>query len=296
MLHKLITVLCFLACPLWAENVTINTYRGPTEVTKNPDKIVVFDVSALDSLNALGIDIDGVISPVFVDYVDETIKDVPHVGNLFEPDFEAVAALAPDLIIAGGRSHKVVPELAKIAPTIDMTVWEENVKQGKDRLTAYGEIFGKEAKAAELIAAFDAAVAAAKTALQDKGDALIVMTVGPKVSVYGAAGRFGWLHRVTGLPEAIEGVDKSAHGEAVSFEFIRDADPDILIVIDRLAAIGRDGARAQTTLDNALIRQTKAWKNGKVVFLESAPLYVAGGGIQSMTRTIEAITNAVVDD
>lgn len=296
MLRSFITVLFFLAAPAWAENVTINTFRGPVDVAKNPDTVVVFDVSALDSLDALGVEIDGVVSPVFVDYVDDTIKDVPHVGNLFEPDFEAVAALAPDLIIAGGRSHKVVPQLAKIAPTIDMTVWEENVEQGKDRLTAFGRIFDKQEKAAELIAEFDRKAAAAKAALQGKGDALIVMTVGPKVSAYGAAGRFGWLHRLLGLPEAVEGVDKSAHGEAVSFEFIREADPDILLVIDRLAAIGRDGARARTTLDNALIHDTKAWKSGKVVFLDSAPLYVAGGGIQSMTRMIDAITRAVLDE
>lgn len=296
MLYRLLAAFCLLAGPIWAETVTINTYRGPAEVAKNPDKVIVFDVSALDSLDALGIEIDGAVSPVFVDYVNDTVRDTIPVGTLFEPDFEAVAALAPDLIIAGGRSHKVVPKLAKIAPTIDMTVWQDTIEQGKDRLISYGKIFGKEAEAAALIADFDKKVAAAKTALKDKGTALIIMTVGPKVSAYGAAGRFGWLHRVSGLPEAVEGVDQSAHGEAISFEFIREADPDILIVIDRLAAIGRDGARAETTLDNALVRDTKAWKNGKVIFLESAPLYIAGGGIQSMTRMIETLTSSLAEE
>lgn len=296
MLYRLLAVFCLLASPMWAETVTINTFRGSAEVAKNPDKVVVFDISALDSLDALGVEIDGVVSPVFVDYVDDTTEGAVPVGNLFEPDFEAVAALAPDLIIAGGRSHKVVPKLARIAPTIDMTVWQDTVEQGKDRLLSYGKIFGKEAKAEALIAEFDKKAAAAKASLQGKGTALIIMTVGPKVSAYGAAGRFGWLHQITGLPEAVEGVDQSAHGEAVSFEFIREADPDILIVIDRLAAIGRDGARAEATLDNALVHDTKAWKNGKVIFLESAPLYIAGGGIQSMTRMIETITGSLADE
>ncbi len=90
-------------------------------------------------------------------------------------------------------------------------------------------------------------------------------------------------------------MEQATHGEAISFEFIRDANPDILIVVDRLAAIGRDGERAQTTLDNALVHETTAWKTGKVIYLNSAPLYIASGGIQSMTMTLDEITTAFLD-
>ena len=276
-----------MVAPAWADAVTIETYAGPVEVDRMPEKIAVFDIAALDTLDALGLKVDGVVAPLFVNYVTDATTGAANVGSLFEPDFESVAALAPDLIIAGGRSSKVAPELAKIAPTLDMTIWDDTVGEGLSRLETYGKIFGKEAEAAALRDAFTAKLDAAKGSVAGKGGALIVMTNGPKVSAYGASGRFGWLHTALELPEAVVDVEQATHGEAISFEFIKDADPDILIVVDRLAAIGQDGDNARTTLDNALVHETKAWKNGNVVFVESAPLYVATGGIQSMSLILD---------
>ncbi|CUH69752.1 putative ABC transporter solute-binding protein YclQ precursor [Thalassovita autumnalis] len=292
MLKKLALSLALMAGPALAETVTVDTYRGATDVKVAPQTIAVFDVAAIDTLSALGISPDGAVSPIFVSYLDDAVAGAEKVGSLFEPDFEAIAAMGPDLIVAGGRSSKVAPDLAKIAPTIDMTIWEDTVGQGLDRLDAFGKIFGKEAEAAALKADFEAKLTEAKAAVNGKGKALIVMTNGPKISAYGAGGRFGWLHAELELPEAVDEVEKSTHGEAISFEFIRDANPDILIVVDRLAAIGRDGESAQATLDNALVQETNAWKNGKVIYLNSAPLYIAGGGIQSMTLILDQFVTA----
>lgn len=292
MLKKLALSLALMAGPALAETVTVDTYRGATDVKVAPKTIAVFDVAAIDTLSALGISPNGAVSPIFVSYLDDAVAGAEKVGSLFEPDFEAIAAMGPDLIVAGGRSSKVAPDLAKIAPTIDMTIWEDTVGQGLDRLDAFGKIFGKEAEAAALKADFEAKLAEAKAAVNGKGKALIVMTNGPKISAYGAGGRFGWLHAELELPEAVDEVEKSTHGEAISFEFIRDANPDILIVVDRLAAIGRDGESAQATLDNALVQETNAWKNDKVIYLNSAPLYIAGGGIQSMTLILDQFVTA----
>jgi len=279
--------------PVLADTVSVDTYVGVTEAPMNPAKIVVFDVAAIDSLDALGVKPAGAMANVYVDYLDAAVEGAEPVGSLFEPDFEAVAAMAPDLIIAGGRSSRVAPDLAKIAPTVDMTIWEDTVGQGLARLDAYGKIFGKEAEAAALTEAFNAKLTSTKAAVADQGKALIVMTNGPKVSAYGAAGRFGWLHSALDLPEAVEDVEQATHGEAVSFEFIRDANPDILIVIDRQAAIGQEGDAASATLDNALVHETNAWKNENVIYLDSSRVYIAGGGIQSMMHLLDQIETAV---
>lgn len=295
MLRSTLFACAIAASPAFAETITVDTYTGPAEVIVNPARIAVFDIGALDTLDALGVDVSGVVAPLFVDYVADTADGAESVGSLFEPDFEAIAAGGYDLLIAGGRSSRVVPDLAKIAPTIDMTVWEDTVGQGLERLEAYGEIFGKQEEATALRAEFDTALADAKAAVADQGNALIVMTNGPTVSAYGASGRFGWLHTALELPEAVEEVEQATHGEAISFEFIRDANPDILIVVDRAAAIGQDAEAAAATLDNALVRETSAWQSGKVMYLNSAPLYVAGGGIQSMIGTLKEVTAALSD-
>jgi iron complex transport system substrate-binding protein len=289
MLRSILVAASLLATPALAETVTIDTYKGTVEVPKAPATIAVYDVSALDTLDALGVKANGALSPHYVSYLDEAAEGTTPIGSFFEPDFEALSALNADLVIAGGRSSSHVEAFSKIAPTIDMTIWEDTVKQCLDRLAAYGKIFGKEEKADKLADAFNAKLEKTKALLHGKGKALILMTNGPKVSAYGANGRFGWLHTNLDLDEAAADVEQSTHGEAASFEFIKDTNPDILIVIDRLAAIGQDGESAKKTLDNPLVHDTNAWKNGQVVYLSSAPLYIAGGGIQSMNIILDDI-------
>lgn len=289
MLKTLAFAAVLAATPALADTVTIDTYVGPAEVPLNPVRVAVFDIAALDTLDALGVVPAGTVDNVYVPYLAQARAGAVPVGTLFEPDFEAVAALAPDLIVAGGRSSKVAPDLAKIAPTVDMTIWEDTVGQGFARLEAFGVIFGKETEAATLAEALNAKLEATKAAVAGQGRALIVMTNGPKVSAYGAGGRFAWLHTALDLPEAAEGVDQATHGEAISFEFIRNANPDILIVVDRQSAIGGEGEPAAATLDNALVHETAAWQNGRVIYLDSAPFYIAGGGVQSMTHTLDQI-------
>ncbi len=276
-----------------AEDVAISTATGEVSVPEAPKTVAVFDVAAIDTLAALDVPIAGVPSPHYVPYLDGAVAEAEVVGTLFEPDFEALVNMNPDLIVIGGRSSEQGEALEKIAPVVDMTVWGDNhIEQSLERLDAYGKLMGREDKAAEITDEFNAKLDLARAAVEGRGDALIVLTNGPKVSAYGAGSRFGWIHSALGLPEAVEAVDVQTHGEAISFEFIAEADPDWLIVVDRGAAIGAEGESARQTLDNALVTCTRAWQNDQVIFLTASNLYIAGGGIQSMTITMDEIINA----
>lgn len=291
MLKTLITFAA-LACSTaaFADPVEIRTYRGTQQVEALPEKLAVFDVAALDTLAALGVKPAGVIGNLYVDYLDEVAQGAEVVGSLFEPDFESIHALAPDLILAGGRSSTQTEVLAEFAPTLDMTIYGDDlVGLALQRLEDYGRLFGKEAEATVLLENFQAKLEQTKSLARGKGTALIVMTNGPKISAFGANGRFGWLHTTLEVRQAAADLGLNAHGEAVSAEFIRDANPDYLFVVDRLSAIGQGGEDAKATLDNDLVRQTTAWQNGQVVYLDAASLYIAGGGIQSMNRVLDQL-------
>lgn len=281
----------FAATAALAE-VTIATASGPVTLPENPSNIAVLDVAAIDTLGALGIDIAGVPNRLYVPYLDDTAASARIVGTLFEPDFETLAVMAPDLIVAGGRSSVQAAALARIAPTIDMTITAQGgMAQARARIDAYGALFGRQEAAARLGQDLDNSIAAAQEAVRGKGNALILLTNGNKVSAYGAGSRFGWLHDVLDLPEAARDLEAKVHGQAVSFEFIAQVDPDWLLVVDRGAAIGQSGS-AQATLDNPLVARTSAARNGRIVYLDAAPLYVAGGGARSILRTLGEITAA----
>src|SRR5699024_7774833 len=109
-----ILVLGVIACDMTnSENVSNNGDRatitithelGETTVQKNPEKIVVFDFGALDTLDKLGIDVVGVPKGNIPTYLKKyEAKEYENVGSLKEPDFEKIAQIDPDLIIISGR-------------------------------------------------------------------------------------------------------------------------------------------------------------------------------------------------
>jgi len=298
-LAPLAAAIC-LCLPAFADTVTVETAAGPADAPLRPETLVVMDMAALDTLDALDVPVAGVPRPHYLSYLDDIAEPAQPVGTLFEPDFEALAIMAPDLIVAGGRSARQVGPLSRVAPTIDMTIWgQDMLREAKARLTAYGTIFGKEDRAAEIAADMDARIAAAREAVAGKGDALILLTNGGKVSAYGNDSRFGWLHTALDLPEAYPDLTDETHGVAVSFEFIAEVDPDWLLVIDRgsaIGAIGATGEAAAATLDNPLVAGTTAARKGHIVYLDSGPLYIAGGGVQSMMETLDEVIAAFTDN
>jgi len=284
-----------LLSPALAADITIDTAQGPATAPAMPQKVAVLDLGALDSMAALGVVPAAVPDKLYLDHLQSLAGTATPVGTLQEPNLEALAAVGPDLIIVANRTAAKKNDVAQVAPAIDMTVDGANlIADAKARLSAFGTLFGKEDEAKALTEALDARLAAVADAGRGKGTALVVLTNGPKMSAYGKGSRFGWIHDVTGLPPAVDSIDPTAnHGDAISHEFIAMADPDWLFVLDRGAAIGADQPSAQATLDNKLVQDTKAWKNGHVVYLPADNVYLAPGGYTALSETLDALTAAL---
>lgn len=268
--------------------------QGRTAVPLNPGRVIVFDLSTLDNLAALGVEaVIGVPQVTFPAKLSQfSDKRYAPVGSLFEPDYEAVNALKPDLIIVGGRSSAKYAQLAAIAPTIDVpTTPDQPIEGAISNVEQLGMIFGKEERARQLATGLRDAVQQLKVKTASRGKGLIVMVAGGKLGAYGPGSRFGVIHSGFGVPVAVEGLSTSLHGEAVGFEFILKTNPDWLFVIDRDAAIGRTGA-ARQVLDNPLVRSTRAWRSGQVVYLDPVNWYLIGDGIQALTQMTAQISAA----
>lgn len=286
-----VAALCMSVVQVAAAQIV--TAQGTVDIQGTPARIAVFDIAAVDTIDSLGVKIAGLPENLYVAEFSSLKQGAEVVGTIFEPDLEALSALAPDLIVVGGRSSPQLEATQRIAPTIDMTMdGDDLVGQARDRLLAYGELLGKRAEADAVRGKFDASLEAARKAVAGKGKALILMTSGPKITAYGKGSRFGWVHKALDLPASVEDVEAATHGEAISFEFVRQANPDWLIVLDRAAAIGSGEQNAKATLDNELVAQTTAWKKGQVIYVPAADFYIAAGGIQSTMRVLDTLTRA----
>jgi iron complex transport system substrate-binding protein len=281
-----------------AQEITVTHARGETAVPQNPVKVLVFDLASLDTLDALGVEVAGVPSGRLPDYLERYGSgDHIKVGTLFEPDYEAVNAAEPDLIIVGGRSAAKYDDLAKFAPTIDLTVDRGNyLASVRSNAETLGRIFGKEEAVAEKLASFESSVEALRALAGDAGNGLVILTTGGRMSAHGPGSRFDLIYSDFGISPAVEGLDTGNHGQAISFEFILETNPDWLFVVDRDAAIGREGQAAKELLDNEIVGKSTAWQQDQVVYLDPVAWYLVGGGLTALQKSVDQIATAFQAD
>ncbi|WP_273723979.1 siderophore ABC transporter substrate-binding protein [Bartonella sp. AU18XJBT] len=276
-------------------NVTINHVSGTTSVPASPQKVVVFDIASLDNMNRLGIKaVVGIPEgkkPSYLQQFDDAKYE--KIGTLFEPDYEKIATLQPDLIIISSRTQAKYNDLSKIAPTIDLTVGNENSLADIERnVSILGKIFGKEKKAAEEIAKLNEILAEVRKNTKGKGKGLVLMTSGGKISALGPKSRFDIFHSAFGIAPATDKLTVQKHGQLISPEFILETNPDWLLVIDRDAAIGREGQSAAQLLNNELVHRTTASKQNQIIYLDSWSWYRASGGLTGLFETAKQINEA----
>ena len=304
--------------------VTIKHAQGETTIKEAPRRVVVLDYGVLDSMNALGLaDLvvgvpksGGNLPESLSQFQDDKYKDM---GGLKEPKEEAIAEAGPDLVIVAGRTAKSYGTFSQKFTTIDMSVKPQgasgsaaatpeqggeggNGDKGKknepsasmteiltSHATILGSIFGKTSEAEVKVKEFTDAAAEVAALAKNTGKGLCLMTTGGKVSAFGKGSRFDVLFDEFGVSEAVENVDEATHGEAVSFEFIGQANPDVLFVLDRDATIGQEGSSAKEILDNELVTATNAWKNNKVHYLNGPDWYLLGAGFGVSPRMAKEI-------
>lgn len=276
------------------DELTITHAQGETVVKKNPQNIVSFDVASIQTIEYLGGTLAGV-PDISQDGAYESDAEI--VGSLFEPDYEAVHALAPELIIVGGRSAAVYPELSDIAPTIDITFQEDMLESFNQITGALGAILEKQDEADAAVADIADRIEGLKAETADAGTGLVVMVSGGSVTALspGAAraGRGALIYNILGFEPPIEDLEAATHGDPISFEFLLEHDPDWLFVIDRDNATGGDGQPAEEVLDNDIVHETTAYQNDQIVYLDPFDWYIiTGAGIPSFNRMLDELDTA----
>ncbi|WP_330949366.1 siderophore ABC transporter substrate-binding protein [Virgibacillus sp. MG-45] len=279
-----------------AETITVEHELDTTEVTKNPEKVVVFDFGILDTMDKLGIKVAGVPQAgVIPSYLEKfASEDYGNVGSLKEPDFEKIAEINPDLIIISSRQSAVYDQLKELAPTIYLGVDPTKYMDSfKENMQVVADIFDKQSEIDNELKAIDQSIAGLQEKTKDMDEkALIVLANDDKISAYGPNSRFGLIHDVFGVPAEDDKIEASTHGMNVSFEYVLEKDPAILYVVDRGAAVGGESS-AKQLVENTLVKQTNAYKNDRIKYLDPEFWYLSGGGLVSVKEMIKEVEESL---
>lgn len=277
------------------QEISIVHELGEVKIKKNPENIVVFDYGSLDTLDALGIDIVGLPKksvPSYLDkYKDDKYEDL---GTLFEPNFDKIFEIEPDLIIISGRQAELYEEFSKIAPTLYVTVDGSNYMNSfKENISTLKEIFTIDDLADQKLAEIDGKIEALNEKVKENNkNGLFLMTNDGNMSVYGEGSRFGILYNEFGIKPADENIEVSNHGQKVNFEYLKEIDPDYLYVMDRAVIAGGE-TYAKDMLENDIVKGTKAYKDGNIIYLTSEVWYVAAGGLNATSIMVDDVLNSL---
>lgn len=302
LLNSLLIGASLLAAP------TINAFElqhsdGVLVLERPPKKVVSYDLGQLDTLTALGIEAVAVPKSTYK-HALERYNGSPTVGTLFEPDYEALKKIQPDLIIAGRRSVDAIPALSKIAPTIRFAEDPSHfIRTVKDATNHLAIAWGKEAEAEQILQKLDQNIEQLHEINRGKTGAFFFI-INDRVMTHAPGDRFGYIEELTGLkpvlsartaeelnqvrpqpdtPEAKERARKAAE----EITTIVNANPDWLIVLDRGAINDGEETAANTLSNHVELSKLDAIKAGRVFYVEPNPWYVVTGGVSNLTTITE---------
>lgn len=260
--------------------------NNKVEVPFKPKRVAVIEFSALDIIDQLGegSSVVGVVKKVPVKHLVKYINDdkIVNLGSPKEIDMEALVEQEPDLIVIGSRMAKKFAEFSKIAPTILVKVdaTKGYMASFKENVLGLAAIFGKTKDADKILADFDARLAAIQKVAQGK-TALVTIVSKNAINTLGPNSRGSIISNEMGFDNMAKEVD-SSHGNQVSVEYLVEKNPDYLFVLDRDTAINAVGSKlAKEVIENDLIKESKAYQNGTIIYLTPDVWYLAEGGIKS---------------
>lgn len=146
-----------------AADITVENAAGKQVVPQNPQRVIVLDFGAADTLRALGVQDkivgfpqSGKIPNYLSEFADKKYKNV---GDLKEQSLEQINELNPDLIIASKRQEKMIDKFKEIAPVFNVENDYNNYYPSfQQNVTALGQIFGKENVAKEKLSALESKI------------------------------------------------------------------------------------------------------------------------------------------
>lgn len=318
--------LALLPAASWAQSadagLLVRHSQGETRLAATPRRVAVFDLAALDGLQALGVEVAAVPKARFPAHLQAYEADrYAKVGTLFEPDEAALRSLKPDLIIVGSRSASKYGAMSAIAPTIDLsTSTDAFLASVTANLQTLGRLFNRQAEAAAKVEELSAAASALQARAGKAGKGLLLFAAGQGLSAQAAKTRFGVIYELIGITPAVVAADLSAprarsaaqqaapaagspEAAAAEAESRRAAaqrdeqltallgrvQPDWLFVLDRNAATGGEATAAGLLAKQAGVQKTPAWERQRVVYLDAPGWYLVGGGYGVLRNTIDQV-------
>ncbi|OCG54737.1 hypothetical protein A9G36_07860 [Gilliamella sp. Choc6-1] len=300
LLSSIVSIILGLAGCQSTTTMSVTANNQTVQVPKSPEKVVVMNYGALDTLDALGKGSIVVATPLSVipSYLQQFNKtSITDTGNMKDPNIDAIRQVKPDLIIIDGRQASKTEDLSKIAPVINLSVNAQNyVESTKNHIQVLAKITETESKVDNIIQALDKKIQSAQALAQASAKkAIVAIHNNGKMILINSSSSAALIHDVLDVKRAVPLTVMPANNLIgkpkpifIDDNYIKSVKPDIIFVVDRSKAIGNQGMNEHFFSQQALDKSKT-----HVVYLTPDLWYLSGGGAESINRQIDEIINAL---
>ena len=279
-----------LACALIGASLVVLTISagadeiqhamGTTDVPETPQRIVVLTNEGTEALLALGLTPVGAAQSwtgdPWYDHIADAMGDAVNLGTESGINLELVAALEPDLILGNKQRHEeVYPQLSAIAPTV---LSERLRGDWRVNFDLYAEALGVQAQGEQVLAEYDARIAALREGLGDslQEEVSVIRFLPSQIRIYQLDSFSGVVLGDLGFarPEN-QNVDEFAL--RVGRESIPDMDGDRIFYFTYDTGDGEGVAQQDGALNDPLWQSLSAVQAGRVDAVDDVIWNTAGG-------------------
>lgn len=291
-LVRLILFLLLAVMSFGAEVKYIKHSKGITKITGVPKRVVVFDHGLLDIADSMDVNVVGIVRQMIPNHLKKyNNKKYKGMGSFFEPNFESIFLVKPDLILISGRQSKAYKDLSQIAPTVYFDGYgADYFKDYKQSVRIMGEIFNKKEFAEMEIKDIEKSLKFFKDKTKDKS-ATVVLTNGNALSVYGEGSRLSHIYKDFGFTQIDKGITDSMHGNRVSFEYLHEKNPDYIFVL--IKNVNENKSDGKKIFNNDIVKGLRAYKNNKIIYLNFGNWYLSLAGITTTKLMIKEIEDSL---
>ena len=287
-MKRALTVLFMISCALLLSGISCRKgdTRGDAPRTgRSSTRIISLAPNITETLFALGLESRVIGVTKFCKYPPEATKKA-QVGGFFDPNYEAMVALKPDLVILLPEQEQAKKYLENLG-IATLTVHNRLIGEILDTITVIGKTCGKESEAAEMVSGIRSRMETVKKKTESLKRKKILVSVGRtagSVEQIVIAGQNTFYDELITLAGGIN----VYHGYPVPYpevsgEGMLRLDPDIILDIQpSLAAMGLSEKDARRDWDK--IPELRAVKTGNVYILSADYTAVPG---PRFIRTLE---------
>lgn len=293
----------------YAKAFELVTATDSVQLKQTPKKIAVYDLSILDTLNALNIEAQLVPESNYAGSLSKyNANQYIKAGTLFEPNYAKLKQAKPDLILVASRSSKNLDSLKQVAPSLDLTAnTNEYIADLQKRSMILAKAFDREALAQQKLQAVLALQSQVKAKTQGK-TALMLFAMGDNFMPHAENERFGFVYQLTGFNSvlAAASLNPAARPEAGSpearalqqqnLEKLKQAvaqQPDYIIVLDR-GAVGNGNYTAKDNIaKHPILAQANAVQKQKVIYVNADAWYIIGAGLDNTSVMLNEISQGI---